>query len=76
MSLSIQCQFRISKIYHIRRKKGMVKIMKKQNMGLAMEILRDLKHREQFWRIAFLVTLAVAIVKSIAGKAGRHSDKK
>ncbi len=50
--------------------------MKKQNMGLAMEILRDLKHREQFWRIAFLVMLAAAIVKSIAGKAGRRSDEK
>ena len=50
--------------------------MKKQNMGLAMEILRDLKHREQFWSIDFLVMLAAAIVKSIAGKAGRRSDEK
>lgn len=50
--------------------------MKKQNMGLAMEILRDLKHREQFWRIAFLVTLAAAIIKNVAGKARWHSDGK
>lgn len=50
--------------------------MKKQNMGLAMEILRDLKHREQFWRIAFLVTLVAAIIKSVAGKVGRHNDEK
>lgn len=50
--------------------------MKKQNMGLAMEILGDLKRRERFWRIVFLVTLAAAIIKSAAGKAGRHSDGK
>lgn len=50
--------------------------MKKQNMGLAMEILRDLKRRKQFWRIAFLVTFAAAIIKSVAGKAGRHSNGK
>ncbi len=50
--------------------------MKKQNMPLAMEILKDEQRHTRFWFIAFLVTLAAAIVKSIAGKAGRHSDKK
>jgi len=54
----------------------MVKNMKKQNMPLALEILREEKRHTQFWFIAFLVTLAAAIVKSIAGKAGRHSDGK
>lgn len=50
--------------------------MKKQNMPLAMEILKNEQLHTRFWFIAFLVTLAAAIINSVAGKAGRHSDGK
>ncbi len=49
--------------------------MKKQNMGLAMEILREQIKKTRLWKTAFIVAFAVVIVDRITGKAGRHSGK-
>ena len=46
--------------------------MKKQNMGLATEMLRDVHRRKRFWKIAFFVTLAVSIIRNVVGKAGQE----
>lgn len=45
-------------------------------MGLATEMLREQTRRTCFWEIAFWVTLAAAIIKSVAGKAGQRNDGK
>lgn len=39
--------------------------MKKQNIPLALEILREEKRHTRFWFIAFLVTLAVSVASHI-----------
>lgn len=46
--------------------------MKKQNMPLAMEILRDEKCHTRFWFTDFLVTLAVSVVSHILKGGVRH----
>ncbi|MEY8396312.1 hypothetical protein AALB64_16095 [Lachnospiraceae bacterium 45-P1] len=48
--------------------------MKKQNMPLATEILREQIKKTRLWRTAFIVTFAVVVVDRIVGKAGWRSD--
>ncbi len=50
--------------------------MKKQNMPLATEILREQVKRTRLWKTAFIVAFAVVIIDRIIGKAGRRNDGK
>jgi len=46
--------------------------MKKQNMPLAMEILRDEKRHTRFWFTVFLVMLAVSVTSYIVKGGTEH----
>lgn len=48
--------------------------MKKQNIPLAMEILREEKKHTRFWFVVFIVMLIISVVSHIV-KGGTEHEK-